>query len=624
MAKLSKIRAATGRPRLWLALVLGAALVPLVALAVYAQPGFPPTETSTSIVDSSTSSSTVPTLPGRIVTHTNAGRQGVVVPFSLPCDGCHVPHKASAANLLVAEVPALCGRCHDLNSIHSDPAVKQYVAGSPRPGDCLSCHLHSLGFMADTSAFPHTLTKQIVGYDDLDQDGNLSPGDRIHYRIDYRNPGPEDVSGVLLRDELDTAHVASVEGVTGGGSFDGTAVRWNLGDMAAGVSGFVTYDVVLKGAQAFSGGAATTTTGQGAAAAGETTTTAGGGTPTSQSTTTTGQSTTTTEETPTTNSQSTTTSANMPTTTIVTTEQAPIPEASEAASTAPPVNVVNIAVLITDKWGPVFTSVVAPVVVSGSASGGTSIPATGESTTTTASSARTPIVVAAPNDVVNIVVLTADSREPVFKSVVVSVATGGLHSSELPTTSTTESQATVSSPSALTLSAQAVGYDDLDQDGNLSPGDRIHYRIDYRNPGPEDVSGVLEDGTAVRWNLGDMAAGVSGFVTYDVVLKGAQAFSGGAATTTTASPPAGGSTTTENPATTTTATTEGTSATTSTDTPASESPTTTLSASLRPQAPGALIAAVLAIFPFAGGAGRRLLSRRKAGKRQGKTPKGHS
>ena len=66
---------------------------------------------------------------------------------------------------------------------------------------------------------------------------DLSPGDRVHYRIDYGNPGPEDVTGVTLRDELDTAYVASVEAITGEGTtvsdpiagISALAIQWNTG-----------------------------------------------------------------------------------------------------------------------------------------------------------------------------------------------------------------------------------------------------------------------------------------------------------------------------------------------------------------------------------------------------------
>ncbi len=66
----------------------------------------------------------------------------------------------------------------------------------------------------------------------------------MHYRIDYRNLEEKDLTGVLLVDELDKAHVASVEEITGGGTFDETAfeIQWEIGALPAGGSGSVTYE----------------------------------------------------------------------------------------------------------------------------------------------------------------------------------------------------------------------------------------------------------------------------------------------------------------------------------------------------------------------------------------------
>jgi len=300
--KSPKIRALTGRSRLGLALVLGAVLVALMALAVSAQAEILPFVTPTSAADS--------TAPIR--THSNVGYNGEAAPFSIPCDGCHVPHKAGNMKLLQADGAAICATCHDLKAIHGDPATQRSVSASSAAGDCLTCHPHSSGFMPVSGGVSLTLREQALGYDDLDADGNLSPGDRVHYRIDYGNPGPEDVTGALLRDELDTAHVASVEATAGGGAFDGTAIRWNIGTLAAGASGSVTYDVVLQDALSFGGSAtAPTTTAP----------------PPTESTATTESPTTTT--TATTESPTTTTSIDPPTTespTTTTLSPAPGPE----------------------------------------------------------------------------------------------------------------------------------------------------------------------------------------------------------------------------------------------------------------------------------------------------------
>ena len=487
-----------GRLRLGLVLLLGALLVLLAGLAVSAQAETAPPGTPVSATES----------VGGIRAHTNAGFAGATAgPFTVTCNGCHTTHDATSAHLLPAEGAGVCAACHDLNGIHADPSTQQAVAASPAPGDCVSCHSHSSGFMPVSGAASLTLSKQTVGYEDLDSSGDLSPADRVHYRIDYGNPGPQGVTGALLRDSLDTAHVASVDAITGGGAFDGTAIQWDIGMLAAGANGSVTYDVVLQDALAFGGNATTTST---------------TAPPATDSTTTT--------------VSSTTTSTTLP---------------------AGSVDVVNMAALTADNRAPLSASVVVSVVLAGSQSATTTTALVPESTTTTEGATTTTsltttsaTILVAPADVINTAVLTADNREPVSMLAVNSRVVQSLSSTEPETASTAESPTVAAGASALTLSNRAADYEDLDGDGKPSPGDRVYYRIDYGNPGSEPATGALlraeldtahvasvegigDDGTleetaaviatAVRWNLGTLAAGASGFVTYAVVLRDAPA-----------------------------------------------------------------------------------------------------
>jgi predicted CXXCH cytochrome family protein len=710
LPKLPKIRGLTGRPRLGLALVLGTVLVSVVALAVSAQAEILPFGTSSDTTDGST---------GSIKTHTNAGVPGVEIPFSLPCNSCHVTHKAENQNLLQAEGVAICARCHDLSTAHSDPATQQSLAEWPTPGDCLSCHTHASGFMPISGATSLMLDAQVTGYDDLDNDGNLSPEDRVHYRIDYWNNAPDEVAGVLLRDELDSAHVASVEAISDEGTFDETTfeIHWDIGTLAGGASGYVTFDAVLRDAEAF-GGSPTTTTQTAPPTTGTTSTTE------SPPTTDEGHVTSTTGDDS--EAHRTTTSGDEGHDRITTTEggdqgysltatgttEAPAAtptETTTAATTtttlattsaaAGSVDVVNMAVLTADDRDPVYSSVFVSVVVDGSDSttSTTLTRPTGWATTTTARSTTSTTLVAGPRDVVNTAVLRADDREPVFAWVIVSVVLNAPPAAKSPTTSAGDDTVPFSDQAAngddghdragvgdtsggaaeqvdgdarghgarrsldrshyradngddhedLKLSKQPLGYDDLDDSGNLSPGDRVHYRIDYANNGRDDLTGAVlgdelneakvasveaiaaggafdETTFCIWWDLGTLEAGASGFVTYDVVLRGVQAFGGSApaksvpssteTTSTTGNPTTTGSLTT----TTTTEATGENSTSTSIDPSTTESPTIT-----EPAAPETgtttVPLAVLAAFPLAGAAGRRLsrllLRRNKACRR---------
>jgi trimeric autotransporter adhesin len=515
---------ATARPQPRLAMVLGTALALLVVLTVSAQ--------AETLISGSPSAVANPT--GPIRTHSN-GVNGGEESFSISCDSCHVQHDAAGSKLLRADGAAVCATCHDANDTHRDSATQQSVTATS--GDCFTCHPHSAGFMPVSGAVSLTVSKKVSSYDDLDTNGSLSPGDRVHYRIDYGNPGPEEVTGVALRDEPDTVRVASVEAITDGGAFDGTAIQWNVGALGAGATGAVTYDTVLSDISVFGGDATSTT------------------------------------------DSSTTISTS-----------APVSPAS--------VDVANTAILTADSREPVSTSVTISVVVSGPPSTtSTTVPPVDADTTTTApaadAAASTTSTTVAPGyvDVNSTAVLSADNRQPVSTVFDIHVRLADTSATTSITTPEAGSQATAADSSALTISGQALGYDDLDADGSLSPGDRVHYRIDYANPAPEDVTGVtlrdeldtayvasveaISDGgiveetaagtpSAVRWNIGTLAAGASGFVAYDAVLKDAVAFGGSLPTTTTTTP-----------LTTDTVTTTTTDITTTSDTPTTTDSTAT-------------------------------------------------
>jgi predicted CXXCH cytochrome family protein len=490
-------RAGARRRRLGLALLISVALLLAVALAVSAQAETLPPGTA--------AAASVAAAP--VKTHSNADGGGVGAPFSLACSRCHTPHEAASAKLLrAADGAASCATCHDVNAIHSDPATKQAVSALAAPVDCLSCHPHSSGFMPVAGAVSLTITKQVVGYDDLDVSGSVSPGDRVHYRVDYANPATEAVTGAVLKDQPDAVHVAMVEAIAAGGTFDGTAIQWNIGALAAGASGSVTYDLLLKDVASFGGATTTSTT--------------------------------------------STTIAPSTTTTLLTTPP------------AGPIDMLNTAVLTADTREPVSASATVSVVVDGSSSSTSTTSttsATADSTTTTSPPADSTTTTSPPDTttttlpagsprVANTAVLTADNQPPVSNSITFAVVVPGLSPGGYKPALATESPAALPAGSTLTLSNLVVGYDDLDGDGNLSSGDRMHYRVEYGNPGQVDVTGAVLRGQldtaqvisveaitdggmpeenaagnpdAIRWDFGTLAAGASGFVAYDAVLRDA-------------------------------------------------------------------------------------------------------
>lgn len=101
-----------------------------------------------------------------------------------------------------------------------------------------------------------TLSQELtISYQDpptlwLDADGNgaITPGDTLRYTIDYANTGVAAVTEAVIFDYFDESMVNDPVNISGGGTVSGGSVSWNIGSIAAGAAGSVTYDVVIKSA----------------------------------------------------------------------------------------------------------------------------------------------------------------------------------------------------------------------------------------------------------------------------------------------------------------------------------------------------------------------------------------
>jgi len=76
--------------------------------------------------------------------------------------------------------------------------------------------------------------------------GRVFPGDTVRYTIRYINNGMVEATNVVLEAAFDEAVVQWVGNVTADGQLDGAIVRWNLGTVAAGVSGNASYETTIK------------------------------------------------------------------------------------------------------------------------------------------------------------------------------------------------------------------------------------------------------------------------------------------------------------------------------------------------------------------------------------------
>lgn len=88
------------------------------------------------------------------------------------------------------------------------------------------------------------LTRQ---WEQVDGERGIVPGDTVRYMIGYSNNGVAGATNVVLVDTFDETVVQQVDNITGDGQRpDAATVRWNLGTLAAGTTGLVSYEVTLK------------------------------------------------------------------------------------------------------------------------------------------------------------------------------------------------------------------------------------------------------------------------------------------------------------------------------------------------------------------------------------------
>ncbi len=86
---------------------------------------------------------------------------------------------------------------------------------------------------------------------------SADPGDTVTYTISYENTGQTTLTGVVIVDDYDQTYIASISNISDGGEDDGDVITWegtDIGDLAPGQSGSVSYDATLKGTGTFESG----------------------------------------------------------------------------------------------------------------------------------------------------------------------------------------------------------------------------------------------------------------------------------------------------------------------------------------------------------------------------------
>jgi VCBS repeat-containing protein len=128
----------------------------------------------------------------------------------------------------------------------AQPVFPQYT------GNDRATRLISVGSTVQTL----TIEKSVLLVD-TDGDGKATPGDTLAYTITYENTGRTELTGVVLLDDYDELLLQTPFDISDGGVVENDSVLWDLGPLAAGASGSVSYLIQIKPADQFPGGMVT-------------------------------------------------------------------------------------------------------------------------------------------------------------------------------------------------------------------------------------------------------------------------------------------------------------------------------------------------------------------------------
>jgi PKD repeat protein len=101
---------------------------------------------------------------------------------------------------------------------------------------------------------PLDISKAFILLVDADGDGRVSPGDTLKYTLTFGNSGDTDVTGAVIIDDFAERWLETPFNISDGGAISAGTITWNIGPLAAGASGSVTYEVNLKPTADFPGG----------------------------------------------------------------------------------------------------------------------------------------------------------------------------------------------------------------------------------------------------------------------------------------------------------------------------------------------------------------------------------
>lgn len=370
-----------------------------------------------------------------------------------------------------------------------------------------------------TASAALSIDKATSGYVDNDGNGELSPGDTVHYVVNYTNTGNAAATSVALVDSPDISAVGSIGNISDAGVFNGSTVNWTVGTVEAGVSGSVSYDLVLAAAGNF----------------------AHGSTPVANTATIT--------------SPETGSASDSESVTVVAAASLSIAKSAVSWSDVDgdgalsPGDEVNYQVSYANTGNATANSV--SLVDDPDESGFADIIAISDGGLYDGDVVAWDLVALSPGEAGSVSYTAilhgagafASGATPVGNTVVLS-------SSETPPVTDSE-EVVVVAQAEITIDKAVSGTTDVDGDGQLSPGDVITYAITVNNPSNADATGVTlidvpettyvasvgaisnggtYDGSTINWTLGTVATGSSVTVSYQVTLAAAGGFTHGSTT----------------------------------------------------------------------------------------------
>jgi hypothetical protein len=167
---------------------------------------------------------------------------GVLEPFPIGTRVIDMPASVGAPFFTQLQVPWVnTAEGAHIIQVRAEPSIPQNTSNDQ------ATRLIYVGTIPDFLKIEKTVTLAF----DADGNGMVTPGDTLRYTITYANTGGVNLTGAYIVDDYREDWLQTP--MAPGGSIVNGTIRWELGTLASGQSGSVTYDVCVKSAAEFPG-----------------------------------------------------------------------------------------------------------------------------------------------------------------------------------------------------------------------------------------------------------------------------------------------------------------------------------------------------------------------------------